>query len=212
MSTTSASAESQEIMTLDTGTYSRFPSRLLPLVPERTPRIWTIINNILAASGCFLILDLCYANWGIPDDDPTEERPFARAFFLLWEFAACFFWTAESGLSACYQHWYLRQPLAWHTNFELVIAGYFLMSTFQMLWEWNLLEYDMDTIWDIALDTSCYMYLAIRSCKRIADDTGTRGDDGDSSNQQAAMLPEDLETEGSYQMMSIHNGAFTEAD
>ena len=81
------------------------------LVPEVTPLPWLILNNAFAISGCLLIVDLCYINSDY--GDPADERPFANAFFLCWEFLGCAFWMLETGLSASYQYSYLRQPLKW---------------------------------------------------------------------------------------------------
>lgn len=143
-----------------------FQTWMITLVPEVSPFPWTIINNVFAVSGCLLIADLWYTNSDY--GDPEEERPFATAFFLSWEFSICAFWMLETGLSASYQHSYLRQPLKWYTKLEMVIAVYFVGTTFRMLWQWDLLQYDEDRIWEIPVDTSFYVYLALRNWQRTS--------------------------------------------
>eukprot|EP00548_Thalassiothrix_antarctica_P008085 CAMPEP_0194151654 /NCGR_PEP_ID=MMETSP0152-20130528/49171_1 /TAXON_ID=1049557 /ORGANISM="Thalassiothrix antarctica, Strain L6-D1" /LENGTH=233 /DNA_ID=CAMNT_0038855641 /DNA_START=75 /DNA_END=776 /DNA_ORIENTATION=+ len=148
-------------------TPSRFPPFLLPTVPEESPFVWIIINNLLALSGCLLIIEVWYANkYGTT----LVERPFAQAFFLIWEFSMCFIWIIESGLSATYQYYHLQAPLKWYNWLELTIAAFFVISTGRMLWEWNFLNYDAAMIWDIALDTSFYMYLVVRNCNRTNEE------------------------------------------
>jgi hypothetical protein len=59
------------------------------------------------------------------------EEPFATAFYLIWEFTLCFFWTLESTLSATYQIYHLQGPdLPWYTKLELIMAAYFMLRLF----------------------------------------------------------------------------------
>jgi hypothetical protein len=160
---------------------SVFPSSLLSFVPETNPRHWVWINNSLAISGCILVLDLTYARVEL------SERPFANGFYLLWEFSTCFFWTIESSLSATYQRYHLHVPLKWSTKFEIAIAGYFLASTAWIILEWNInKDKGQEGIWEIALDASFYVYLAIKGCRRT----------------ESAATPESVEDIPSYQMMN----------
>ena len=141
---------------------SSFPTCLLPIVPEKCRIGWTVINHSLTLSGCILIIEVWYADkYGTS----TIERPFAQAFYLIWEFAICFFWIAESGLSASYQRCHLHNNLKWYHWLELLIAAYFVISTGWMLCEWDLWNYDA-SILSVAVDTSFYMYLSMRNCTK----------------------------------------------
>lgn len=138
-----------------------FPSFLLFLVPERCPMAWSVINNSLAISGCILIVGM------ITTQHHRFERPYATAFHMIWEFAACFFWTLETSLSATYRRYYLHQPkLAWYIKLEIFIAAYFMAATFWVLLKWRIKHKPIsdETIWVTILDTSFYIYLAVRQC------------------------------------------------
>ena len=148
-----------------------FPSSLMVFVPEANPRPWVWINISLAISGCILLLDLIYAR------DAWSERPFANGFDLLWEFSTCFFWTIETSLSATYQRYHLHVPIEWYTKLEIAIAGYFLISMIWMVVQWNITEdKGQEAIWEIALDTSFYVYLAIKGCRRSGSETTPESD------------------------------------
>mmetsp|Transcript_3481 Transcript_3481/g.7260 ORF Transcript_3481/g.7260 Transcript_3481/m.7260 type:complete len:225 (+) Transcript_3481:18-692(+) len=148
---------------------SQFPSQLLPLVPEQSPIVWQVINNTLALSGCLLIVDCLYAN-KYDSTNNLEEKPFAQAYFLIWEFATCFFWTLETGLSIAYQYYALHEHhLPWYSKAELAIAAYFMATTFAMLCQWDLMKYEPSSVWEISLDTSFYVYMSIRSCQRTVE-------------------------------------------
>ncbi|CAB9512544.1 expressed unknown protein [Seminavis robusta] len=174
---------------------SSFPPLLLPLVPEKSPVAWTVVNNSLAISGCVLIVDMVYAKGQL------DERPFATAFYLIWEFLTCFFWTLETSLSATYQYYYLEtQQLAWYTKLEIVIAAYFTGTTFWMLYQWNVMNQPIenDKVGEIILDTSFYIYLAARSCTRA-----TSAEEEQQQQQQTDGSP-DCES-ASYLIMSNGN-------
>ena len=138
-----------------------FPKWLIPYVPEESHRVWTIINNIFAITGCFLVLDLILAQGDV------SERPFASGFYVLFNFSTCLVWVVESGLSFTYQHFHLVQRTAWYTKLELIIAVYFAVTTFVALWTWKVdngkMAQQATSLWEVALDTSFYIYLSIRS-------------------------------------------------
>ena len=175
---------------------NRFPSFLLPIVPERYPKAWIILNNIIAISGCLLLAEYWYAN---DFGTSTEERPFAIAFYLIWEFVICVVWVLESGLSASYQHVSLQQQsLQWYTKLELWIALFFTVMTAWMLCQWNLTEYHANDFWWIALDVSFYIYLAIRSCLYPGNTEQEQG------NQDKSTL-DDEDGSRSYQRLEMPN-------
>lgn len=181
---------------------NRYPSFLIPIVPETNPRPWIILNNIIAISGCLLLVEYWYAkDYGTT----TEERPFATGFYLVWEFVICLVWLVESGLSASYQHLTLpEQSLQWYTKLELLIAVYFTITTAWMLYQWNLTEYDANEIWSIVLDVSFYIYLAIRSClypgnakqERQNQDDSTSDNVDDSRSYHRLEMPDDNSQSG----------------
>jgi hypothetical protein len=151
----------------------------LRLVPERSPRLWSIIDHILAVTGCFLIIDLCVAQVQV------SERRFAAAYYLIFSFGTCLMWLLQCSLSYIYQRYYdydtgrlRRNPntssitTMWYTKLELLIALYFVTTTGISLYKWkihhgNLVE-DATKLWEVALDTLFYVYLVIRSwtCSR----------------------------------------------
>jgi hypothetical protein len=138
-----------------------FPPSLLFLVPEKSPIAWTAVNNTLAISGCILIMEMVLAK-----GDPYA-RPFATAFYLIWEFAICFFWTLETTLSSTYQIYHLQEPnLPWYTKLEIIIAAYFMVTTFWMLKQWDIMDQPIldEDIGELVLDASFYLYLAVRRC------------------------------------------------
>lgn len=154
-----------------TSAASTLPPILLAAVPEVHPLPWIIINHAAAVSGCLLFADVVYASW-----EERAERPFARGFYLLWEFLICFFWLVETGLSVGYQRLHLRRKLEWYAYVELIIAAYFVADTFQLFQRWDLQEYDTGVLLDIAVDTGFYLYLAARSWGRSAASGGGAGD------------------------------------
>jgi len=175
-----------------------FPCVLLPLVPEVSPLTWIVINNTLALTGCVLIIEMLYAK------GEQDERPFATAFSLIWEFGSCFFWTIETSLSACYQHYHLQtEDLAWYTKLEIVIAVYFMLTTLWGLLGWDVMGQDVDNekIWELLFDTSFYVYLAVRSCGR-ASAIG-------SAHDEPTATIKDIDDCGdtAYQIMPANNGA-----
>jgi hypothetical protein len=138
-----------------------FPSTLLFLVPEKSPITWTALNNTLAISGCILIIEMVLAK------GDSYARPFATAFYLIWEFAICFFWTLETTLSSAYQIYHLHEPnLPWYTKLEIIIAAYFMVTTFWMLKQWDIMDQPIldEDIGELVLDTTFYVYLAARRC------------------------------------------------
>ena len=142
---------------------STFLPFFLPLVPEENPVVWAVVNNSLTISGCVLVLDMFYAKGEI------SERAFAAAFYLIWEFATCFFWTLEASLSATYQRYHLQSShLPWYTKLEIGIAAYFMGTTFWFLFQWNVMNQPIENekIGELLLDTSCYMYISVRGCLR----------------------------------------------
>mmetsp|Transcript_11015 Transcript_11015/g.17042 ORF Transcript_11015/g.17042 Transcript_11015/m.17042 type:complete len:188 (-) Transcript_11015:151-714(-) len=169
-------------------------SFLLHAVPETNPKPWIFVNNTIAISGCFLLVDYWYAmDYGTS----TEERPFATGFYIVWEFVICLLWVAESSLSACYQHLSLQQSLQWYTKLELLVAVYFTITTTWMLYQWNINSYDANEIWSIVLDVSFYIYLAIRSCL-YQGNTDQEGNQGESTL-------DDEGGDGLYERMEISN-------
>ena len=146
-----------------------FPALLLFLVPERNRIPWMILNDVLAITGCLLVWDMLVAQ------DDRSERPFARAMDLIWEFATCFFWTMETILSAAHQRYQLHETLSWHTQLEIIIAAYFLVTTLWTLLQWHVTKRKIkgEEIWELALDTSFYVYLALRQFYQRGGDTTT---------------------------------------
>jgi len=147
---------------------SIFPPALLPFVPEVNPRPWNFINIFFVLYGCASIAEVWYAR----NHNITEERPFAVALYLIFEFSVCFFWVAEAALSSGYQYFYLMNTeLKWYTKLELVIAVYFFFSTTVGLFQWDLGQYSMDKILDLALDTVFYLYIVLRNYQMPSADS-----------------------------------------
>jgi hypothetical protein len=144
-------------------TSARLPILPLRFAPEYCPRTWTLLNSSLTLSGYILIRDMVFSL------KQAKELPFARAFHLVWEFTTCFFWTLEVCLSASYQYYHLDcDSLAWYTRLEIVVAVYFTITTLLDLIQWNIMDepVSMLEIYEVALDTTFYVYLTLRSFQK----------------------------------------------
>lgn len=160
-------------------------------VPSLAPKRWFIINLTLVL---YSILQLIAIILSIHF---TGERPDATATYLIWSFSTTVVWCVEAGLESWWAYmtasidailisptsspklcWETFKSADYVTNvLELLLAVYYLIDSFWLLWLWKIKGDDIySSLYDVLLNSVFYIYAMVRDFIRmrrlkINDDT-----------------------------------------
>jgi hypothetical protein len=169
-------------------------------LPDQRPLAWTWINVLCLVWSLILVTDIFLVHV----DTDLEDRPGARAMYLVWNFATTFVWCFEVGLkqvaAVCYHvgsrnygggdggdtgrdgimatttstsstlqesrrrglelffdHWAVR----W---IEMLLAVFFLVDSFRLLYKWRLKHGDLDAeLGEAVLNVLAYLFISYES-------------------------------------------------
>ena len=121
--------------------------------PEQSPLRWAVINAICFLASVALFIDILIAEIDL------SERLIARAGYLIWNFGTTVVWLSEVAPTIQYSY----PVLKWEHCVETLLAVYFTVDSFHLLYKWKIKKQDIEEeLWDVAINAIVYAFAFAR--------------------------------------------------